>query len=266
MNRLCFAVVCLLGFVANQASAVDIKNIRACYGPFGATRTGKAECLPGDKLWITYDIEGLVVDPKTKKVTYETTLELLDSKNKTFFKDPVTTDTIPAFGGTSMPGDLHVNIGKQPPGEYSIRLTIHDKVGKDAKTFSYPITVVADGFGMIEVSAQAVGILRLPYAVIFKLVNLKLDGGKQPKAEVSLQIFDDKMKPVNEKPITMMLPRDLPDGIDLEKLNMVVVPFPLELNRAGRFTIEVKAIDKLADKKIELRYPLTVIDVGAYGK
>ncbi|MBM3994227.1 MAG: hypothetical protein FJ303_08755 [Planctomycetes bacterium] len=266
MNRLCVAALFLLGITADLGLAVEIKNPRPCYGPFGATRVGKAECLPGDKLWITYDIEGLVADPKTKKVNYETTLELLDAKGKVFFKDPVTTDAIPALGGGAMPGDLHVNIGKQPPGEYTIRLTIHDKIGKDAKAFDYPITVLPEGFGMIDVSAQTVGVLRLPYVMNFKMVGLTLNKDGIPNGEVTLRILDDKMKPVTEKPLTMALPRDLPDGINLKTLNLVPVAFPIELNRTGRFTIEVTATDKNAKKTIELRFPLTVIDVGAYGK
>jgi len=41
---------------------------------------------------------------------------------------------------------------------------------------------------------------------------------------------------------------------------------PIYLNRPGRFTIEILAEDKTANKRFELRYPLTVLDAMVIGK
>jgi hypothetical protein len=266
MNRLSVVAFVLLGFIPNIASAVDIKNIRPCYGLFGPTRY-KAECLPGDVLFFTFDIDGLAVDPKTKKVSYETTLQLLDAKDKVLDTIPTPANpVVPILGGNSMPGDLYVKIGdNQPPGKYTIQMTIEDKIGKSAKAFKYPFTVLKQGFGIIRAAAPAVGFHGQHHVLQFQLVNLTLDKKKQPSGEVVIRILDDKKNPIGEA-TKMMLPRDLPDGTDLEKLNLVAVPYSIYLNRPGRFTVEVVATDKNGDKTDRLSYPLTVLDMSNFTK
>ncbi len=266
MIRSLVAAFVVLGLVPSLSSAVEIKNIRPCWGPFGATRY-EAKCLPGDILFVTYDIEGLEVDPKTKKAAYDTTLELLDAndKDKVLFKNPTTNEIVPGLGGARMPGDLHVVMGpKQKPGNYKIRLTINDKIGKQAKAFEYNFEVLPEGFGFIHVGAQAIGFTGQHHVPNFKLVNMALDAKtKQPNAELTIRILDENKKDVVE-PAKMMLPRDLPDGTDLQVANIVAIPYPIYLNRVGRFTIEVLAHDKNGNKKAELRYPLTVLDVSSF--
>jgi hypothetical protein len=266
MSRLFAAALVVLGFIPSLSSAVDIKNIRPCYGPLGPTRYD-AKCLPRDVLCITYDIEGLALDPKTKKASYETTLELLDANKNVLFKKPLPAEAIPHLGGTSMPGDLYVEMGdKQAPGKYKIRLTINDKVGKVRKGFDYDFEVVPETFGFVRVAAQAVGFPGQHHVVDFTLVNITLDGKmKQPNAEVTIRIFDQQGTAVSE-PVKMLLPRDMPEGTDLEKLNFVPLPYPVYLNRSGHYTIEVRATDKNGDKKAELRYPLTVLDISKFTK
>src|SRR5476651_823624 len=81
MNRFLLVALFTLSVFPNLAAAVDIKNVRPCYAPFGANRLD-LNLLPGDVLFITYDLEGLTIDPKTGKTNYETTLELLDANQK----------------------------------------------------------------------------------------------------------------------------------------------------------------------------------------
>ena len=54
MIRLYVAALVVLAFVPNLSSAVDIKNVRPCYGSHGPTRYS-AKCLPGDNLIITHE-------------------------------------------------------------------------------------------------------------------------------------------------------------------------------------------------------------------
>jgi hypothetical protein len=266
MSRFLVATLVVLGLVPNMSSAVEIKKIRVCYGPLGPTRE-VAKCLPRDVLCITYEIEGLALDPKTKKASYETTLELLDANENVLFRKPLPAEAIPHLGGTSMPGDLFVTMGdKQAPGKYQIRLTINDKVGKDRKAFKYDFEVVPETFGFVRVATMAVGFPGQYHVPEFALANFTLDAKmKQPNAEVTIRIFDDKGTAVSE-PVKMLLPRDMPEGTDLEKLNFVQLTYPVYLNRAGRFTIEVQATDKNGNKKAELRYPLTVLDIKDFTK
>jgi hypothetical protein len=264
MKRLPLLALLALGLLPSLSGAVDIKNIRPCYAPFGATRYD-TNCLPGDVLFLTYDIENLVLD-KNGKASYVTILELLDAQGKSIFKKETENEVVPQLGGTRMPGDLHVIMGpQQAPGKYSIKLTVHDKLGKDAKAFSYGFNVIAPQFGFVGVSAPAVGFPGQHYVTGFALVNMTLDAKNNPNAEVTIRILDDK-KALVTPAVKMLLPRDMPENTDLTKANFVPLTYPVYLNRVGRYTIEVLAADKNGNKTAELRYPLTVLDVSAYAK
>jgi hypothetical protein len=266
MTRLLAVALFALGILPGLSPAVEIKNIRPCFGPFGATRF-EAKCLPGDVLFMTYDIDSLVIDPKTGKARYSTTLELLDARETSIFKSPTEYEVVPALGGTIMRGDLHVIMGaKQAPGKYSIRFTVRDKNGKaeNDKVFKYDFEVVKEAFGFVGVSAPAVGLVGQPYVTGFGLVNLKLDAKGKPDVEMTVRVLDDKGKQVSDQKV--IFPRDLPEKTDLKEANFVEWAHPLFLNRAGRFTIEIKAQDKNSGAKAEFSYPLTVIDAGAVAK
>jgi hypothetical protein len=270
MKRSVFASLFVLGFLANAASAVEIRNVRPCHGPFGATRTD-LKLLPGDVLFITYDVEGLMVDPKTGKTNYETTLEFLDANDpkneKVLFKKPTTNEVVPLLGGGRMPGDLHLIMGaQQAPGKYKVKLTVHDKIAKDAKAFSMFFDVLPQGFGFVGVTVPAIGFPGQHYVAGFGVVNLALDGKGQPKADVTISILDAKGAPVTPA-VKIELPRDLPldqagNPIDLKQSNFVPLQYPIFLNRPGHFTVEIRAQDKFGNKTAELRYPLNVLDVN----
>jgi hypothetical protein len=264
MNRLLVLALFALGFLPSVSSAVDIKNIRPCYAPFGATRLD-SNCLPGDTLFITFDIEGLAIDPKTGKANYDTVLELLDADKKVLFKNTSMNEVRPQLGGTRMPGQLDLFTGvKRPPGRYTVKLSVYDKVGKDGKAFNYAFVVVPEAFGFIGVSAPAIGFYGQQYATGFAIVNMALDAKKkEPNVDVKFRILDDTGKEV-APPVQMAAPRDLPENIELQKLNLWPVSFPVYLNRVGRFTIEIEATDKIAGKNAKLSFKMTVLDINNF--
>ncbi len=263
MARLLFLSLVVLCLAAPAASALELKNVRPCFGPLGATRGEKTKCLPGDFLFITYDIEGLKLDEKTGKANYLTTLELLDDNNNVPFKKDTPSEILPQLGGNSMPGDLHIILPRtQAPGKYSVRLTVNDRIGKDVKAFVYPFEVIAPSFGFVGVTAPRVGFPGQNYVAGFALVDMALDGKKQPNVHIMMRVLDGTGKNVVTQPILSTLPKDLPEEIDLKKENFVPMQFPIYLNRTGTYLIEVIAEDKISKKSIQLRYPLTVLDVG----
>jgi hypothetical protein len=265
MKRVLMAAILTASLLPASSSAVELKNIRPCYGPLGATRYD-TKLLPGDVLFMTFDIEGLVLDPKTGKTSYVTILELIDAKQQVLFKKETPNEVVPQLGGTRMPGDLHIIMGpKQAPGRYSLRLTVHDKFGNDAKAFKYDFDVVPESFGMVAVTASCIGFPGQHYVPGFALVNLAVDAKKQPNVEVSIKILDQSGTPVAPA-MQLLLPRDMPENTDLDKANFVPLTVPVYLNRVGRYTMEITAIDKLANKKTELRYPFNVIDISGYTK
>src|SRR5215212_5331551 len=144
-----------LGLVCSTGPALELKNVRPSFGPLGATRTD-VKCLPGDVLFINYDIDDLKFDPKTGKANYSTILELIDENKKVVFQSATKNAPLSQLGGTRMPGDLHVVMGRnQKPGKYVVRLTVEDKLAKESKSFIYPFELEPQGFGMVGVTAPA---------------------------------------------------------------------------------------------------------------
>jgi len=264
--RRCLAMLAALALSAaflGQATAVELKNPRSTYGPLGAVRSN-TKFLPGDYLFMTYDIDGLQIDAKSGKCNYKTVLELFDSQNKVIFKKETPNEVVPQLGGSRLPGDLHVIMGRsQAPGKYNVRLTVIDNLGKDGKSFLYPFEIVPPTFGLVGVTAPAVGFPGQPYSAQFAMVNLTLDGKKMPSVDITMRILDESGTKQVAAPVFSNLPRDLPEEINLQKENFVPMQFPIYLNRAGRFTIDIEAVDKNANKKASLRYSLTVLDLGS---
>jgi hypothetical protein len=246
--------------------ALELKNVRPAYGPLGATRKD-TKCVPGDSLFITYDIEGLKIGDKGR-ANYTTTLELVDSTGKTAFRKDTPNDVAPQLGGTRMPGDLFVILPPtQTPGKHKVRLTVKDNLAKDTKSFEYAFDVVPPDFSFVGVTAPAVGFPGQSYVATFAIVNMKLDARNQPKVAIAMNVYDATNKSQVAPTITSILPKDLPDELDLKKENFVPMQFPIYLNRTGSFIIEVIAIDQNATKKaLTLRYPLTVLDIAGVSK
>ena len=251
----------LTGGIAN---ALELKNVRARFAPvpFGAVRSS-VKCLPGDFLFITYDIEGLKFDDKTSKANYLTVLELFDPKNALIFKKDTPNEVIPQLGGTRMPGDLHVQLGRnQKPGKYNIRLSVHDRISKETSHFVYGFDLLPSDFGILGVTAPSIGLPGQQYSCEFALVDLTLDQKKSPNVKITMKVLDEAGKAVAPAVISL-LPRDLPEEINLQKENFVPMRFPIYLNRSGRFIIDISAEDIEGKKQAGLRYPLTVLDLSA---
>jgi hypothetical protein len=243
------------------APAIDLKNFRSCYAPlpFGATRP-EAKCLPGDFLFLTYDIEGLKFDDKTGKASFVTVLELFDDKAKLIFKKETPNEVVPQLGGSRMPGDLHVQMGRnQKPGKYLVRLTVLDRNSKEQKSHVYTFELMPQTFGIAGVVAPSIGFPGQHHSTEFALVDMGLDDKKQPNVEVTMRVLDEAGKPVTT-PIISTLPRDLPPDSSLDKENFVPMRYPIYLNRSGRFTIDILAKDNIGKKESRLTYPLTVLD------
>jgi hypothetical protein len=261
MARFVLSLTAALALLPASAPALEFKNVRPSYGPLGATRKD-TKCLPGDILFVSYEIDGLKLDTKVKKAVYVTLLEVFDSSTKTIFKKETPNEVIPQLGGNTIPGDLHVIMGRnQAPGKYHVRLSVIDRLANETKSFVHSFELLPQGFGLVGVTAPAVAFPGQPYMATFAVVDLGLDASKSPKARVEMKILDEQGKPVTDA-LVNNFPQDLTDNIDLKKENFVPMNFPIFPNRPGRFQIEISATDSVAQKTATIRYPLTVLDIA----
>jgi hypothetical protein len=256
----------LLCLVPDLAKSVEIKNVRSTFGrPYGAIRSDN-KVLPGEPLFLMFDIEGLKMDEKTGEASYEIGYGMYDNAGKEIVGKKTPQTAVLELRGGRVPGEAYFVIGpKQAPGKYKVKLSVTDRLAKVTKDHEYGFEILKPGFGVWGVQAPAFAIPGQKYIFNLSLVNMELDPKKKtPKVEVSVQVLDDAGK-VLSIALKQKFP-PLPSEVDLQKENWLPILCPaIYLNRPGNFVIAVDAEDKLGKRKASLRIPLTVLDLANLG-
>jgi hypothetical protein len=256
------AVVAALSLAPNQADSLSLTHVRSTHGMLGPTRT-EDKVLPGESVFLSFDIEGITVDDKGM-VHYSMGTEVTDSKGKVLFKrDPRNLDAPVTLGGHSVPAYARVDVGlEQPPGVYTLKVTVTD-IKKDAKqTLSREIEVLPKDFGLVRLtySSDSEGLLRVVVPgcgealwIHFGAVGFARDAAKQPNVSIAMRVIDANGKATLSQPTAAEVTKDVPDNA-----MMIPLRFLLHLNRPGKFTVELTATDKISNKSAKLTFPLTV--------
>jgi hypothetical protein len=258
-------LIAALGPVAGQSGDLELNNIRSTYGLLGAPRPDD-KLLPGDMLYVAFDIDNIRIDADGR-VLYSLGLEVVDSKNKPQFKrDPVDIEAVNSLGGTHVPAYAKVEIGtEQPPGDYTMRVTVTDRAAKKSKSFDRKFTVQNRDFGLVRVAlsrdpgnsvaTSTIGAAGEDVWLHFFALGFERAGAKKnPDIAIELQILDENGRPTLSKPF-------VGDFKEWPKDNPVIdFNFPLALNRPGKFTINLKATDRLSKKESKISFPITVLE------
>jgi hypothetical protein len=260
------SLVVALGLSAGQNGSLELTNVRSTYGLLGATRA-ENKILPGDMFFVAFDIDNVQADPNGR-VLYSMAMEVTDGKGKIQFKqDPRELEAVNSLGGNRLPAFAHVDIGlDQPPGQYTLKVTVTDRTAKKTQAFERPFQVLERGFGIVRLglssdpngqsAAPNVGVVGQSLWINFLTVGLAQGGAnKEPDIGLEMQVTDESGKPTLSKPFTGEAGKDLPKDIQA-----VPMQFLLALNRPGKFTIHLKATDRIAKKNAELAFPVTVME------
>lgn len=246
-----------------QAGELALSNPRFTWGTFGPERT-EVKILPGDSLYLSFDIEGLKVDP-SGKATYTLGMEVVNNKGKVQYgQEAKAYERFLSLGGNKIPAVTYVNTGvNQEPGEYTINVTVTDTGTKAAQKLTRKFEVLPRDFGLVGLemfnlrgdAAPFGGLTGQVLVVSFGAVGFERDKAKkQPSLSVEMRVLDESGKPTFAKPWTgevLEAPADA-TGTPMQ--------YHMDLNRAGKFTVEVTATDKVSKKTAKLSFPLTVTD------
>lgn len=261
-------LVAALGMAPAQGGALKMANERFTYGILGATRDD-AKFLPGDYLFLSFDIEGLQVDDRGKTL-YSMLLEFLDKNGKSIYKkadEASDLEAINTLGGNRLPAFAHSPIGNDVgPGEYTIRVTVTDRSAKKSQTLSRKFEVLPKGFGIVRtmngyasqsfVPAPPIGVVGQALIYNMGVAGFERDRtSRQPNLVFEARVLDENGKPVVAKPDVITANKDVP-----ENFSVYEVPFVMQLNRPGKFTVELKVTDQLTKKSATRSLPLTVLD------
>ena len=260
------ALLATLGSVAADSGELTLKNIRATYGFLGAQRHDN-QLLPGDSYFLAFDIEGLSVE-EDGKIKYSMAMEVTDSKNKVIYaRDPNALEAYNSLGGTRTEGMTYVDVGfNQPPGEYTVNLTVTDSKTKAAQSFKRKFEVLPKSFGLARFMTSYDGAGRIPAPssgvvgqflyVNFAAIGFEKNAKREPDVRLQMRVLDESGKATVEKPLVGDTRREEVGE------NIVAIPmsFALALNRPGKFTIELEGTDRLGKKTAKLSIPLIVTE------
>lgn len=259
------AVLTALSLAPNQGGSLKLDNVRSTHGILGPARTSE-NYVPGDALTLNFDIDGITIDDKGKilySIAYE--VKNLDDKSTVVSQAPQKLETITAFGGKRAQGMVQLNIGtEQPPGNYSMKVTVTDRASGATQELTHKFTVVQPKLAIVRLrtSSDRDGVSPVPALgegqdvwFNFGVVGFGRDATtKQPSVQFEFNVLDDAGKPTMAKPYVTTFNKDVP-----EKNLAIPEHFPLSLTRAGKFTIEMTVTDQLTKKTDKLTIPLTVI-------
>ncbi len=242
---------------------LSLTDIRFTLGVFGPPRAG-TKVLPGDRLVVSFDIAGISAD-ENGKVLYSLATELSDAKGKVLFRQaPRNQETIAALGGRRLPAFAQVDVGlDQPPGSYKLKITVTDRAVNKTASATRSFAVLPRSFGLVRLSASRDPDGQLPafLPAAGQTVWLHLtvvgferdkDGG-QPNVVLEVHLRDEQGKATTARPLSGTVNKDVPDRDEA-----LPMQFPVLLNRAGKFTLQLKATDKVSGKTVEHSAPFTV--------
>jgi len=270
MRRVVASLLLTLALLAGTDSArgqsLKLSGARLTYGMLGPTRPD-TKVLPGDSLFLSFDIEGITVD-KYGKVNYGTAVEVTDSKGKVLFKQPSRDmSVVLSLGGSSLSAVARVDIGPEvPAGEYTLRATVTDRVGKGSRELTQAFTVLPRAFGLVNLTMSCDAENQVPAGLLGPgqslWVNAAVIGfgrgsgsSGQPNLQLEMHIRDEAGKPTVAGPAgTGQINKDV-----LSKAVGLPIQFLVSLNRPGKFTVELKVTDKVAGKTSSLSFPITVL-------
>jgi len=262
----------VLGSVPAQSAPLTLENVRETYGILGQKRPD-AKLLPGDVYIVAFDIKNLVVKDDGK-VVYSMGMELVDKDNKTQFKkEPKELEAVNSLGGSRIPSFALSVIGNDtPPGEYTLIVTVKDHSANKTETLKRKFEVLKPQLGFVRIGisydqgnipAPPVAVPGQTYWVNFGLVGFELSKDKDPAKQnpdikVEMSIIDmETGKPTVAKPSTGGGATE----VDPQFKTFLPFVFPVNLNRAGKFKIELKATDRLAKKTVEQTLEFNVIEM-----
>lgn len=261
-----FLLAASLGLTPGQGGGLTLTNVRSTRGILGPTRTDDA-LRPGDSLVVSFDIEG-VKTGDDGKVLYSMGIKVADASGKTIFaQEPRNYEATNSLGGNQVPAFARVDIGlEQPAGDYTLSVIVKDRAADRSQTLTHKFKVAERDLALVRLQLSTDPDALFPAAVVGAGQSLWVNFGavgfardtttRQPNVRFTLQILDDAGRPTLAKPRVTTVNKDVP-----AKFLALPMTFPLSLNRAGKFTVELSATDASTGKTAKLAFPLNVLPV-----
>lgn len=261
----CFiTLLAAAGLVPAAVGSLTLTNIRATYGVLGPPRPD-AKLLPGDDFVLSFDIQGAQANA-AGKILYAVGMEVVNKKGKVQFRQiPNELEANVPPGGGRLPACAHVQIGlDQEPGEYTVKVSVTDRVAGITRDFTRPCEILPKAFGLVRltITNDPEGKIAAPSFqqgqtgwinfVAVGFAHNKSTG--QPHVSVTMRVLDQAGHPVLARDSKGEISKDAPPNV-----RALPMQFALAINRPGKFTVELTATDQVAGQSVNVTLPLTVV-------
>ena len=247
-----------------QAGGLTLSDAKLTYGLLGPKRDS-AKFLPGDLFFLAFNVDGVTAGPDGK-VQYTMALEVTGPDGKTIFRQPPQDEeVINVLGGSRLPAYAQLQIGlEQAPGQYTVKVTVTDRASKKSGSLEQKAEVLPKGFGLVHLTLTAdqkgqapAGVLGAGQSLYINnhVVGFQRGAGGQPNVAIELRVLDEKGNPTLTKPLTGRIDKGVPPKDPVLPVQLLV-----SLSRSGKFTVEVKATDEVANKTVTESFPITVYE------
>ena len=261
------AIATALSLTPAQDGKLELSNARTTFGFLGNIRENN-KYLPGDVLFLAFDIKGMSVG-KSGDIKYSLALDMRnDAGVKVFGQLPQVIASANSLGGTSLPGYAYADIGsKVAPGKYTLTVTVEDAMAKKSAKLDYQFEVLKKDFGIGRLGmwyddrgqTWAPPVFVAGQSVWIHFITMGFDRNaatKQPDVEVRMRVLDESGKAT--------LPQTVAGDTKTQKVQPEVEALPwfqkIELNRPGKYKLELEAEDKVAKKTVKEVLNITVLE------
>lgn len=243
-------------------SGLSLTQVRSTHGLLGPQRRSDT-LAPGDNLFVCFEINGIRVDAEGK-VRYSMAIELVDGANKPVFRQvPKEQEARASLGGNTVPAYAFLSVGLDTPaGDYRMKVTVKDLATGSEQSLNRDLKVLAKDFALVRTTVMLDPESHYPAAVFAcgqgvwvhcSAVGFASGRDKKPDVVFEMRVLDESGRPTLAKSVTGAPPKDAP-----ENQSGLPMAFPLTLNRAGKFTIELQAADRISGKKAKMSFPIVV--------
>lgn len=267
------AMAAVLGGAPAQPAELKLTNVRTTTGELGPVRD-VTKLVPGDIMYIAFDVEGISIDAEGV-AQYSMKMEVTNAAGTRVLpppgekSEPQTLSEFIPLRGNKIPARVFVTAGlDQPAGTYTCKVVVADLKTKASATLEKKFEVTKKEFALVAVGAThdpdgrlaspTTGMVGQTIYIWFGTVTFERDPKtKQPDVEFEFQIYDEKGAG------TLPTPRKhIQDAKSAKPVGendaAFSLNFPLYMNRPGKFTVEIKATDRIGKKTSTFKLPVVV--------
>jgi hypothetical protein len=253
-----------LSLAAGEPGQLTVTDVRTTHGILGPTRPDN-KFLAGDAFVVSFNMEGAKVEGG--KIRYGIGMQVIDASGKVLYKqDPVDNETKSPADGDKIAAFARLEIGtEQPAGDYTLKITVADRNGRVTQDLTRAYQVLPTAFGLVRPATTSDPDGKKPTAALrkgrpgwinFAAVGFGWDKAKgQPHLNATMRVLDEDGNTALARPSSGTIDQDVPRGT-----KAIPMQFELTLQKAGKFTVELEAVDEVTGEKTSLSLPIRVAD------